>query len=377
MKRYLVLALLLILTACAMPYRPGQVHREQTSEADPEFPGIIGLASQDQQRPVDVLLVHGMCSHADSWGADAINKLIADMKLTEGGVEPYSPEHVDGISLTRRTVESNVGTIRFVGLVWSSLTKPLKTQLCFDQTTKSKLCEEAGESEAYFPTRATLNARFKDTLLNDCLADALIYQGIAREEIKRRMREALLAAMGDRPGDSTDAPLVVISESLGSKVLFDTLNDMRMEHPSTLAAQAAQRTVDRLAVLFMHANQIPILSLAQQGLPAEGVRESQQPEDSLQELLGARSSLPPSVRSRSFDRLVIVAFTDPNDLLSYVLPRERYETEKVKVVNILVSNASTLVGKIENPNTAHRGYSDNPDVPALMGCGMPRSRACR
>jgi len=368
MKRCGVLALVLFLTSCALPYRPAQLLEEGSG-----FPGIVELASSSTERAVDVLLVHGMCSHDDSWAEKSIAKLVEAMKLTRSSSPIRQSEDVGGISLTRSTVESKAGTFRFVGMVWSPLTKPLKKQLCYDQTVKSELCDG---SPPYPAKRAGLNASFKDTLLNDCLADALIYQGKAQLDIKRRMKEALLAATAERSGTSTDTPLVVVSESLGSKVLFDTLADMVEEPESSLAARTAQRTIGRLAIIFMNANQIPILSLAEQTLPDASLREATQPVDSLQKLLRER---PRSLleRAGSIERLVIVAFTDPNDLLSYVLPPERYRDEGVQVVNVLVSNEPTLLGKIERPDTAHRGYSANPDVPSLMSCGVPKSEACR
>ena len=75
--------------------------------------------------------------------------------------------------------------------------------------------------------------------------------------------------------------------------------------------------------------------------------------------------------------LTLVALTDPNDLLSYTLPVERYASEEVTVYNILVSNAPTWLGLLERPDRAHLNYLDNPDVGRLIACGLPSSRLCK
>ena len=74
--------------------------------------------------------------------------------------------------------------------------------------------------------------------------------------------------------------------------------------------------------------------------------------------------------------LTLVAFTDPNDLLSYTLPPERYEPEGVTVHNILVSNAPAYFGLLERPDTAHLNYLSNPDIGRLIACGQPASKLC-
>ena len=72
-----------------------------------------------------------------------------------------------------------------------------------------------------------------------------------------------------------------------------------------------------------------------------------------------------------------MAFTDPNDVLSYTLPPEHYASESVKVFNILVSNAPTWLGLLERPDRAHLDYLKNPDVGRLVACGVPASALCK
>ncbi|TFW16951.1 alpha/beta hydrolase, partial [Duganella callida] len=271
----------------------------------------------------------------------------------------------DEVQIVPLTLATPAGRLRFDALIWSPLTSALKRQLCYDQSGKSAQCTDA---PPYPYARARLNARFKDGLIDDCLSDALIYQGVARDAMQRRLRAAVLQVMAQAP---EAAPLVVIAHSMGSKLLFDTLLRMSEEPPGSAAALAAQRAIDRLRLLVMAANQIPLLSLADQPLPAEQVAA---PPDSLQLLLRKRLR---AERAGTARPLTLVAFSDPNDLLSYTLEPQRYAQDGVTVYNIIVSNADTWLGLLERPDSAHLDYLTNPDVGRLIACGQPISKLCR
>ena len=373
MKKLLLLPLLLCVAACSMPYRPAQF-----MEPGASFPGLTHFITQAPGHQVDVLLVHGMCTHDASWATETVQQLSSALNANLPRTPAAAAKALPGeIEIIPAVVPAGDGAIRFQSLIWSPLTTPLKQQLCYDQTVKSPICQG---TPPYAPQRAGINARVKDPLMDDCLPDALIYQGEARGQIQQRMRDALMRATA---GSAPDAPLVVISESLGSKILFDTLSSMLDERGATpdakRAADAAQQTLDRLAYLVMAANQIPILGLADQGLPQDVGRRALS-QDSLQRVLerrrargaGAQDAAPPALAG-----LTLVAFTDPNDLLSYTLQKEKYERPGVAVHNVLVSNARTWFGAFENPIDAHVRYLANPDVGRLITCGEPRSPLCR
>lgn len=364
---------LLLLSACSMPYRPAQF-----MEPGATFPGLAHFLAQAPGHQVDVLLVHGMCTHDASWATETVQQLSGALAASlpppapaaRAQAAPGAPQ----IEIIPAIVPAADGAIRFQSLIWSPLTTPLKQQLCYDQSGKSPICQG---SPPYTPQRASINVKVKDLLMDDCLPDALIYQGVARGQIQQRMREAVLRATA---GKAPDAPLVVISESLGSKILFDTLSSMLDERGTTpdarQASEAAQQTLDRMAYLVMAANQIPILGLADQGLPVEVGRRAL-PQDSLQRVLERRGARLAAARGAALSGLTLVAFTDPNDLLSYTLLKEKYERPGVVVHNVLVSNGRTWFGALENPVEAHVGYLDNPDVVRLIACGEPKSQRCR
>lgn len=346
MKRSFSLLACALLVGCnAMPYRPAQ--------SDGAFPGLVDFAATAPGHSVDVLLVHGMCTHDVRWADETVAQLGSALK-TQGAPTAGVATAADGIEIVERTIKLRQGELRIKALIWSPLTTPLKRQLDYDLSARLPA------------TRAKLNAKAKDKLLDDCLPDALVYQGVARDTIQQRMAQAILRATGDAPAD---APLLVLSSSLGSKILFDTL--LRMD-------AAAQPTIDRMAYLVMAANQIPLLALADQQLPgaAPGMAASiVRPPDSLHAVLLKRRANSTPRRSNA-GRLSLVAFSDPNDLLTYTLERERYAGLGVDVVNVLVSNAPAWFGLLERPDHAHTNYLLNPDVARMVACGEPRSARC-
>ena len=397
---------LVLLAACSTPYSPPQI-----LDADTRFPGLVDLpalaevrAAADAGRPAsaaagflattasqphasaqaqprlpaqadsratDVLLVHGICTHDARWAQQVVAQLAQAIDSATMSTARAAVPDAGGIEIVPATVETPAGRLRFNALIWSPLTTPLKRQLCYDQTGKSAICTGA---PPYPHQRALLNARLKDTLIDDCLPDALIYQGVARDAIQLRMRDAILRVLADGEA-ADDVPLVVIAHSMGSKIMFDTLLRMTLEAPASRAATTARRTMERMRILVMAANQIPLLSLADQSLDGAASAAPTAPApDSLQLLLRQRGS---GDRRRVPAPLTLVAFSDPSDVLSYTLPPERYASESVKVVNILVSNAPTWLGLLERPDRAHLDYLKNPDVGRLVACGVPASALCK
>jgi hypothetical protein len=347
--------------ACSTPYRPPVVVHDSAP-----FPGIAGIVAQANARPVDVLLIHGMCTHDTGWAErqiDRIAGIVEEHAPARAAASPAAPAHIEIVERMRHVAG---GTVRFHALVWSPLTAALKHQLDFDMTGDPTDCTGTGACK---PKRAALNGYVKDHLLNDCLADAVIYQGESHVAIRDAMVRSISQVIESNP--DSEAPLVVVAESLGSKMLFDALSAMLeswQPRTRTLGQQAARR----LGLLFMAGNQLPILGLAEQAAELRALPA----QDSLQRFLDLRRRQP-NRRTEALQRLAVVAFTDPNDLLSYRLLPARYAAPDVAVADVLVSNGSSWFGQIENPMTAHLDYLANPDVGTMIACGQPGMTGCR
>lgn len=355
--RLLAPLLPLLLSACSTPYHPAVVVRDSTP-----FPGVASLLAASGSRPVDLILVHGMCTQVPDWAERSIDRIAG----TIGEHAPAEVSRVPGgaIQVVERTRQLAGGTVRFHALAWWPLTAELKRQLAYDNTGTSTDC---ANDQACKPTRALLNGMVKDRLLNDCLADGLIYEGDAHDAIRDAMVEAVSRIVAANP----DGQLAVVAESLGSKMLFDALTSMlESNQPRTQAL--GQQATRRLALLYMAGNQLPILGLAEQSLFARAMPA----QDALQRFLELRRRQP-GPRREGLPPLTVVAFSDPNDLLSYRLLPARYAAPGVAVADVLVSNDRTWLGLIENPVPAHMGYLTNPDVGKLIVCGWPRREDCR
>ena len=363
--------LVIWLAGCSTPYRPPVVVYDSDS-----FPGINGLI-KNNEGPLDVLLVHGMCTHDSGWAHQAIDGIAKkiDPNYIRPETSPESPAAARQIQIVTQTSELAGAKVRLTALVWSPLTADLKQQLAYDKTGTYTDCSVAGNTEENCkPRRSRFNGQLKDGLLNDCLADAMIYAGVSHEAIRDAMASTLEQVLG-ASSDNQAGKLVFISESLGSKILYDALNSMLTQEPDSKKHTVAARAVSQLGVIFMGANQLPMLNLARQNaLAATTLVAPALPADSLAGLLELRRRQP---GPKAVTRLAIVAMTDPNDLLSYRLQRSRYASVDVDVANVLVSNRRTWLGLIEEPYGAHTGYLDNPEVEQLLMTGWEREASAR
>jgi hypothetical protein len=333
---------------------------------------VAELLDASPERRLDVFMVHGMCTHDAGWADASIRRLSAQL---QGPAEPRIdslPVPDTRVTLYQSTFPVPGGTLRAHALLWSPAVAPLKHQLCYDQTDKSAACKAAGhEQPAYRYKRASINKALKDQLLNDCLADAIIYQGQSRDIVSRQIQSAILALASGAAAE--DTPLVFVTESLGSKVAFDAIYRMAQSGEGVRSA-AARQIAGRTVQVFMLANQMPILALADQQVGAAGpfaAARPAYPADPLEALIELRRG----ERRRPFAALAapqVVAFTDPNDLLSYVLAPAQASYE---VIDVVVSNDKTYFGAFERPDTAHLGYRENPAVTRLIACGTS-SRGC-
>ncbi|TFW30497.1 hypothetical protein [Massilia horti] len=363
--RLALIALLGPLAACTTPYNPPVVVRDSAP-----FPGIAGIIAENGKRPVDILLVHGMCTHTADWADSAINTITGAVDANAGAAaRSVSGAATNRVQVVERTRPIGGGTAHFHALIWSPLTADLKHQLEFDMTKSPTDCTTADECK---PTRARFNGLLKDQLMNDCLADAVVYAGASHPAIKQAMVDTVAQVLEKSQTEGADGPLIVVAESLGTKLLFDALSVMLQPDAPPRLHQLGQNATRRMALIFMTGNQLPMLGLAEQG----PVAMQAQAQDSLQRFLALRRQQAGPRAETSFSKLAVVAFTDPNDVLSYRLLPSRYKADDVTIADILTSNASTWFGLLQDPFAAHLNYLSNPGVGTLVACGWPKSAAC-
>lgn len=386
-----------LLVGCSAPYSKPEIVGDS-----PKAIGIADLLSQPTVEEIDVFLVHGMCTHDSTWVAEINNNFLRMLgsNLQVKSTDLKSTAVFDNETQLYSMAFTIAGkTLWTHSILWSPSTIPVKNSLCYDRNygrnaNSASFCEEAPE---YFFTRAAGNDMLKSELMNDCLADAMVYIGSTGSRVRDQVARAIEYAGGSRTKDnspvavkraaeSNQTPLIVYSESLGSKVFFDTLLQMENSGENNLVAQ---RTFERITQIFMGANQIPILSLVK---PVEELKTASGPAtsqplpfvDPLNELIlrfGARLKenlgtlgIQPNGRDNPIQ---VVAFSDPNDLLSYPLRGSKQAASaQYHTIDVIVSNAPTYFGLLENPMTAHLSYRNNPEVHKIIVCGIPKNRNC-
>jgi hypothetical protein len=369
MRTALLLSLLVpLLFGCSTPYKTPVFAAKDGGPTS--FPGAAELL--DGEHRLNVILVHGMCTHTEKWVQDAANAFLAGMG--EHGVQArLEPVAVPGsaIQLFRRTVQvGQRGEIHLSAILWSPVTAPLKQQLCYDQSVRT-----TGSCAAppYPYRRHRINQLIKDSLLDDCLADAVIYQGASRESINAQMQAVVLQALSVAP----EASNLFVTDSLGSKMVFDAVFKMSMNRAT---AQVGQRIFDNTPQIFMRANQLPILALADTRPTQErrsfSCESDSYPADPIGDLVRRHGC--PGAENARIRAPLVVAFSDPSDVLSYTLADSVHEqSQPYPVIDVIVSNAPGYLGLLERPDDAHLGYVDNPQVNRLIGCGNRSPAYCR
>ena len=368
----------------------------------PAFSGVLPLlerqaghpplAEAGPKRPIlKLIMVHGVGTHVPGYGARISANLAQALGLGVIAPEPkgfpieapaFPGERLGELNVTRHTNVARDREMLFYELTWSPISQPAKDGYAFDDTA------------VYAHKRAGLNNAFKH-FVNDVAADPLVYTGTGRELIQAAVATALCWAISadwqglpDRqqictPDSPTfasrldDDEFAFITHSLGSRITTDALErlarlikEQSVRYPRL--EPLAQAFRERDVKVFMLANQLPLL---QSGLEPAGIRNAV-PDYCL---AGGGH-----YQERLFKETELIAFSDPNDLLSYPLP-DRYIRDYVdsrlcpKQVNVTINVApvSSLfgLGEFANPLAAHLDYDDDERVIGLItrGLGQPET----
>lgn len=368
-----------------------------------EFDGIQSL--YETSDTISVLIVHGMGEHLPGYSQELQGSIAQRLDMVR-----------DNQIVERRRLEANgypLGTItrsRFIGrgsnkkrfnvveLSWSEATMPIKTTLLeLDKANKHK---ERGFLESQ---RLSLNSAGK-AFVNTHLSDPVIYIGAFGPILRNTVKQAICSLFSDSPDQTAgrnvpcsfnDVPaatgeLVIISSSLGSALVFDTAVELFSGDGAERVA--AQKLISGTKRIFMFANQLPLLELRELDVvtgpnwldnypcptrsPEEASRDRPQ-ISGLRGFLTLRRGF--GAKEEALDpklTLSIVAFNDPNDLLTYEMTdRFKKHCGPAKFANVTVTNAETgWLFMAADPMKAHMGYEDNARVVDLIVKGYPPAR---
>jgi len=420
-KLLLLLPLLLLLSGCSSfgeGLARGLMNQEKEDAREcyvrgHSFNGIEQMVDATLQPgprqggDVKVLMVHGIGTHLPGYSTRLSENLARELNLN---VVDRTPKIIKlGLHLNPKVFEDNVrlgrmrgelgesnGTVTvrrysskdgtrgmtFYELTWSEITEPDKRIINYDS------------SGAYSFRRAGLNRELKQ-FVNNSLPDPLIYLGDAQGNIQMSVSQTLCWMFtrsyeevpdktdeacqfwGTTPESVTNDSYAFISHSLGSRILTDSLQTVTAavgksdyEGAPDVDLQVAERWVKALQnespSIFMLSNQLPLLQL---GRPPPEVANQ------FSEYCSAEGD---KREGRVFSRTRLVAFSDPNDILSWAVP-PGYEDEYIDsrmcpvLTNVIINVAEVknLFGiELAPAGEAHRGYDDDDRVIKIIAHGI-------
>jgi hypothetical protein len=386
---FLLLIITTQLSGCASLGRGmAEAFLEKQQSTDTRICEITGKPFQglspflgNKQGKMKVLMVHGVGDHQPGYSTQFVEKLSKELEL------PVMSSQYKNIKLTSRVDNSkNLGNLRITRL----LSKDRSKELLFYELTWSIITAKQKEVLAYDNSgeysfrRAEVNNLMKK-FSNDTGPDPIIYLGESRDDILVSFGQSFCwmtkSNWNDLPDDvsqacsfnddTTAANILVdqyafISHSLGSRIIVDG-----MQRLAALLDQRDPKFVEALKnkeiPIYMMSNQLPMLQLGRK-----------LPDVSNQKAVYCQAN-GEKYNQRMLSKTPIIAFSDPNDLLSYAIPHgfvEKYLDSRLctEVTNISINVATIFdafgLGKMANPIDAHVGYDTDDRVVALIAKGI-------
>ena len=342
------------------------------------------------RRELKVMMVHGVGNQIPGYSGRLTEHLMAALGLTVRSSERkelelweplVSDKPLGRLSVDLYTNPEHTRRLVFYELTWSEIIEAEKRRITFDNATEHSF------------RRTQLNALLK-RFFNDTIPDAFIYLGESQlkiltsvsqgfcwmtvgdwEDLPRRASERCDPANKVRAKFAREDDFAFITHSLGSRIAIDVLQqatDMvtRPDDPATRDLNAIFR--ERELPLYMLSNQLPLLEM---GRPPPKV------SNQIGEYCRPGGAL---TEERQIGRLDIYAISDPNDLLSYPIPRgfaeERIDSRicpSITNISINVAKPVNLFGISEfaNPLAAHSNYDHDARVIDLIAFGIGPSYA--
>jgi hypothetical protein len=266
-------------------------------------------------------------------------------------------------------------------LTWSEISHKDKEILSYDNSGEHSF------------RRAEVNDLLKK-FSNDTGPDPIIYLGEKREDILTAFRQSFCwMVSGDwnsLPDDVHQAcssknitpfyndSYAFVSHSLGSRITIDGLQSLASLYSdgesATYYTAISNVLKNKEIPIYMMSNQLPMLQLGRT-----------MPNVANQAAAYCQAN-GPKYAERMVSKTSIIAFNDPNDLLSYNLQHDfvsKYLDSRlcIDVTNININVAKIYdafgLGKLANPMDAHIGYDTDDRVVALIAKGIANEKTAQ
>lgn len=350
--------------------------------------GAIGSAGSSERTLVKLMFVHGIGSQTPGYSGRAVANLTSEL-----GVKVVSPQ-IKSVELTDPDFPGeSLGTLtaqRFTDnnrerelvvyeLTWSGVSDRARADLQFDS------------SEVHTRHRAPLN-RMGKAFINDRLVDPLVYVGAGRNKILSAVRQGMCWANStdwdafpqtpvqcrlDDPLYGSRLPLdrfFFVTHSLGSRIVLDALETSAEGIYAQLESERDRTPFltnlqNHTVTVFMLANQLPLLQAGFPPAPVTG------------QIAAYCTPEGPLYGRRIIARTQLVAFSDPNDLLSYPISDDFVQNgidsrlcPTVVNMSLNIPHLTRVAGRdvFADPLSAHTRYNEDERVIGLMTGGLGR-----
>ena len=390
-KIYSVLLIILFVSACSSL---GKGIAEAVLENDnapstlqcdirgDKFDGINQYFANGKE--VKVLIIHGVGTHQSGYSGRIRDNLCKKLDLHIVSrcpknitlIDPNDKKTVIGtLRVSRAQSKDLKKNILFYELAWSETTIAQKQILKYDMAKENTY------------KRAAFNNVVKG-FMNDTVPDPLIYLTDEHNYILNATKQSTCLMLGKTWNQLKDgsqelcnvAPykqikalsednIIFVTHSLGSRIFIDAMlslaDDVAKAEKSAKAQQYINQLKNKEITVFMLANQLPFLQIGRKVPKIHGQMNSYCK-------VGSKN-----YNNRIFKRLNIVAFSDPNDILSYTIPQsfvDNYLDSRICpfVTNVnlnIIEPVSAFGISAVNPLAAHTNYDNDGRVLEIITQG--------
>lgn len=394
MKKLLLLLAIFSLSGCSsfgkgmMEAILDRKEKEDTRQCEvkgSQFKGIDYAFAKG--KTVKIMMIHGVGTHDVGYSARIRENLAKTLGLDVLSRQPknitlVNPEtgkaNIGNLRVTQMQNEEGTKDLIFYELTWSDITSKGKKILSYDVS---------GEASH---KRAAFNNSMK-AFLDDTVPDPMIYLmdennlilnstkqatcwmlGKSWDELKDNQKTVCRISSHQQIKNLSNENIIFITHSLGSRILMDSFVDIvdQVGQMDGKIPSKAQLIIDELKTkemtVFMMANQLPLLQI------------SRRPPEVTNQIKNYCSLKGKNYNKRVFKKVNVVAFSDPNDLLSYGLPQDfvnNYMDSRMcpDVTNVSLNVAEVISAfgvQVVNPVTAHTEYDNDARVIEMISKGM-------
>ena len=342
----------------------------------------------DRHPTLKVLMVHGIGEHLQGYStriaenlSQALSLNVVEARFKDISItHPAFPDQDLGkLRIHRFTNKQETKEMLFYELTWSSISSDEREIIAYD---------DSGEHSF---RRATINNTMKG-FMNSHVSYPLIYLGKSQAKIQlavvssfcwmlsrdwqtldQHTQESCDTNQSDNFTELDDE-FAFITHSMGSRIVTDSLQELTRHLEQRIKSNPNDQLVNVFEYLqkkqipvFMLANQLPLLQLGRE-IP-----------DVTNQYVDYCTNEGINHNKRFFRELTIVAFNDPNDILSYDVPPKFVDDFMdsrlcINFINVTINIAEVVelfrLGTFANPAVAHRDYDDDERVIGIITQGI-------